>query len=708
MVDPAFGHLDPSLPEYSWDGTERLNMLLIGYDSGPGRVDDLTDTILVVSIDPVSKSAFMVSIPRDTGYAPLPDRRVYADGIFPRRINELASDANADPGLWCPDLEQNEDCGLRMLRQSVGLYLGLEINNVGWVDLQGFAALVDAMGGVDLCLPGTLADPEYGGPTWEGQRGVVLEAGCQHYDGPHALAFARVRKGTMTMPDGTVIIQNDFLRAERQQEFLLAVQQRLASANLLITLPGLLNAVSETVTTDFPRSAGRQPGQPGAAHHGRGHPARRARLAGVRGPAGGPVELLPAHPHPRRGARRDGFPARRRAAFGVVPGLGRRQPAELRTGCRLVGSSYNGCAIAIETDGRPGQPRGGVRVSTTEATSVAGRQLRTMQPQPLVLTAAGLMLLAVLAAQVSTVAFLVAGVALLGLLGVMTLRWPRAMLVALVMSPAIIDLYAGQRLLPETAQEVARFFSEGLLMVVALVLASVAARRGTLVGALAHPFSGALALFLLATVVSAAVNAVPPQVAATGLIFTLDAAVLFYLPRMVGFTHEQIRLTMWAVAIVVVVTALIGIGQAILSPDLLGVTPVTGRSGEGVRFGSLVRDPNIMGTLIGLALPFTVFSLVRMPPGRNRWLVGGAVLALLVALLLTYSRGSWLGVAVGFGGVALIIDRRALVTFLALLLLAYGTAVVMPKGILSGLGQGYDPFATTVNRFDAVNQGQAT
>ena len=175
---------------------------------------------------------------------------------------------------------------------------------------------------------------------------------------------------------------------------------------------------------------------------------------------------------------------------------------------------------------------------------------------------------------------------------------------------------------------------------------------------------------------------------------------------MVGFTHEQIRLTMWAVAIVVVVTSLIGIGQAILSPDLLGVTPVTGRSGEGIRFGSLVRDPNILGTLIGLALPFTVFSLVRMPRGRNRWLVGGAVLALLVALLLTYSRGSWLGVAVGFGGVALIIDRRALVTFLALLLLAYGTAVVMPKGILSGLGQGYDPFATTVNRFDAVGQGK--
>ena len=254
FVDPAFGHLDPNLPEYSWDGTERLNMLLIGYDSGPGRVDNLTDTILVVSIDPLSNTAFMVSIPRDTGYAPLPDRRLYADGVFPGRINELASDANADPGLWCPDLGDGEDCGLRVLRQSVGLYLGLEINNVGWVDLEGFAAFVDAMGGVDLCLPGTLADPEYGGPTWDPQFGIVLDAGCHHYDGAHALAFARIRKGTMTLPDGSVEIQNDYLRAERQQEFLLAVQKRLASANLLITLPGLLSAVSETVTTDFPRS----------------------------------------------------------------------------------------------------------------------------------------------------------------------------------------------------------------------------------------------------------------------------------------------------------------------------------------------------------------------------------------------------------------------------------------------------------------------
>jgi LCP family protein required for cell wall assembly len=251
---PQTDHPDPVDPTYGWDGIERVNMLLIGYDSGPGRVDENTDTLLVASIDPVSRTAALISIPRDTGYVPLPDRRVYGDGLYPRRVNELASAANADPGLWCPDLAAGEDCGVSTLRQAVGLYVGLDIQHVAWVDLLGFAALVNAMGGIELCLPGVLADPEYGGPTWDPNYGIVLEAGCRQYDGAHALAFARIRQGTMTMPDGTVETQDDFLRAARQQEFLLAFQQQLAATNLFTALPGLLSAVSETVTTDFPRT----------------------------------------------------------------------------------------------------------------------------------------------------------------------------------------------------------------------------------------------------------------------------------------------------------------------------------------------------------------------------------------------------------------------------------------------------------------------
>ena len=259
----------------------------------------------------------------------------------------------------------------------------------------------------------------------------------------------------------------------------------------------------------------------------------------------------------------------------------------------------------------------------------------------------------------------------------------RAILVALVLSPPLVDLYATQNLLSAGARDVARFFSEGLLVVIAAILVVVSARRRTLVGAVRHPFSLAVAVFLAVSALSAVVNTVPPA-AAAAMIFTLDAAVLFYLPRMVGYTHDQLHRTMWAAAIVVAIASAIAILQALLTPSLLGVTPVVGQSGEGVRMGSLVADPNILGTIIGMALPFTIFSLVRTPPGRRRWLILGAALAMGLALVLTYSRGSWIGAAIGLGGVALIIDRRAFVAFALIMVVAYGTAIVMPKGLLTG------------------------
>jgi O-antigen ligase len=333
-------------------------------------------------------------------------------------------------------------------------------------------------------------------------------------------------------------------------------------------------------------------------------------------------------------------------------------------------------------------------------------QFQAISPRPFALAAAGVAALTILAAYLSTAAFVLSGALLLGLLGLAALRWPRVMLLVLVLSPPLVDLYAGQRLLPEQVQSVARFFSEALLVVMTCALAVVAARRGTLVAALRHPVTVAAGAFIALAVVSAFVNAVPPQVAAAGLLFTLDALVLFYLARMVGFDHQERNRAMWVIATVVTVTSCLAIGQAVLSPDLLGVTPVGGRSGEGIRMGSLVRDPNILGALIGMALPFTVFSLVREPAGRRRWLIAGAALALTLALLLTYSRGSWLGVVIGFGLVALVIDRRAFIAFAAILLLAYATAVVMPKGLVAGGIAGYDPFATTVNRIENIPAGR--
>ena len=242
-------------PDYRWDGTGRINFLLLGVDAGPGREEALTDTILAVSVDPVARTAVMISVPRDTGYLPLPDRSIYPDGVFPKKINELATEASLSPDLWCPDLPKTSAaaCGLRTLERAIGLYLGMTIQYYAQVDLQGFAQMIDAVGGVSLCLPGKMVDPEYGGPTWEGV-GIELPAGCTHYDGVHALAFARIRKGWIDLPDGTRDDQNDFKRAERQQQVLLELRREFATADVIFELPRLLEAVGATVSTDFPRS----------------------------------------------------------------------------------------------------------------------------------------------------------------------------------------------------------------------------------------------------------------------------------------------------------------------------------------------------------------------------------------------------------------------------------------------------------------------
>jgi LCP family protein required for cell wall assembly len=186
---------------------------------------------------------------------PLPDTSVYADGRFPLKINELSSVADADPGRWCPDLAVPTDCGIRTLERSVALYLGIPIQYYARIDLVGFADLIDALGGLTLCLPGPLVDDTYSGPTWSPRIGIELPAGCHPYAGAEALAYARIRTGYIELPDGTVEQQSDFARAERQQQVLLGLRRELTAGDLVFGLPGFLDAVGQTVQTDFPRSS---------------------------------------------------------------------------------------------------------------------------------------------------------------------------------------------------------------------------------------------------------------------------------------------------------------------------------------------------------------------------------------------------------------------------------------------------------------------
>lgn len=244
-------------PVFEWNGRERVNFLLVGVDEAPGRDGSLTDTIVVLSVDPAEYSAIMVSVPRDTGFVPLADRSLYPDGLYPRKINGLASEASNRPDIWCPRMtsttaEASARCGISTLQDTVSLYLGVPIHYYARIDLLGFERLIDAVGGVDLCLPGRLVDPSYVDPA-SGRRGLELPAGCHRYSGADALAYARSRQGWIELADGTREPQSDFARADRQQEILLALRDELDDTSLF-ELPRLLEAVGTLVTTDFPRS----------------------------------------------------------------------------------------------------------------------------------------------------------------------------------------------------------------------------------------------------------------------------------------------------------------------------------------------------------------------------------------------------------------------------------------------------------------------
>jgi LCP family protein required for cell wall assembly len=209
---------------------ERLNVLLIGVDSAPGRTEALTDSLIVVSFDQVGRTVSMVSIPRDLASVPLGNGDVYAP-----KINSLVSWADRHPTDF-------PGGGIRALEDAVGALFGIPIHYYAKVDLGGFAAMVDAVGGVDVNVRKALADPKYGG--FGIGHGWSIEPGPHHLDGANALAYTRIRKSAG---------ESDFTRAARQQEVLLALRDRAVGAGILFRLPTLLDAVGATVRTDLPQ-----------------------------------------------------------------------------------------------------------------------------------------------------------------------------------------------------------------------------------------------------------------------------------------------------------------------------------------------------------------------------------------------------------------------------------------------------------------------
>jgi LCP family protein required for cell wall assembly len=216
------------------DGPQRVNVLLIGVDSAPGRSTFLTDTMIVASLDPVGGTVSMISIPRDMVDTPLPNGKK-----FRGKINSLAAYARNHPR----EFKGSNGKGIDVLQGALGTLLGLRIDYYAIVNLPGFISVIDRIGGITVNVEDGFCDPTYRNRGFE--RGFSITAGRRKLDGEAALAYARVRKAGG---------ESDFTRAARQQEVLSGIRDRLVNGGFLEDPIGLLRSVSRTVQTNVPRS----------------------------------------------------------------------------------------------------------------------------------------------------------------------------------------------------------------------------------------------------------------------------------------------------------------------------------------------------------------------------------------------------------------------------------------------------------------------
>jgi LCP family protein required for cell wall assembly len=191
-----------------WDGKSRLSILVMGLDyrdwednpGGPSR----TDTMILFTIDPATRSAGMLSIPRDLW--------VSIPGFDPAKINSA---------YFIGDVQQVPGGGAGLAMKTVSQFLGVPVDYYAVIDFTAFEKFINELGGIQIDIPEKITvDPI--GP----HNTVTLKPGPQMLDGPTALAYARDR-----YTEG-----NDFDRSQRQQQVIMAVRDRIMNLNMLPTL----------------------------------------------------------------------------------------------------------------------------------------------------------------------------------------------------------------------------------------------------------------------------------------------------------------------------------------------------------------------------------------------------------------------------------------------------------------------------------------
>ena len=212
-------------PPVPWDGNSRINVLVMGLDYREAESDDIprTDTMILFSLDPESRTAGMLSIPRDLWVA-IPGFD-YNKINTAYRLGEVYNVSERGPGLALRTVEE---------------FLGMEIDYYAMVDFLAFENFIDELGGITINLSEKIVIDPLGK-----HNTTTLEAGEHLLPGHLALAYARSRNTT----------GSDFDRARRQQQVIMAIRDRILSAELLPTLiknsPALYQNLSSGISSNL-------------------------------------------------------------------------------------------------------------------------------------------------------------------------------------------------------------------------------------------------------------------------------------------------------------------------------------------------------------------------------------------------------------------------------------------------------------------------
>jgi len=212
----------------------RTNILLLGVGGGTHPGADLTDSIMLISINLITADTVLISLPRDIW------------------VESLSAKLNA---AYHSGEAQLESGGLILTKAAVSEIINQPVHYAALLDFSGFEAAIDIIGGLDINVPHGFIDKKYPIPGQENAESetarfetVKFSSGEQHLDGPTALKYVRSRQAEGE--EGT-----DYARAQRQQLVLLAFKDEVLSTRILLNpakLKSLIKIFKTAVKTDLP------------------------------------------------------------------------------------------------------------------------------------------------------------------------------------------------------------------------------------------------------------------------------------------------------------------------------------------------------------------------------------------------------------------------------------------------------------------------